>query len=673
MNSKEPVETHPTRPGSPGEQYLPGNIGSGEKYYSQTVRFSADNSVQQWWSPICLSSPSASTEYWSTNVSPLTVPKPRSSSMDVSGANYFSLFHENSTAHWYTMTRNHNSATWCERSTWFEPLPLEGCINRHSDSVCDSDFAEESGFPESIESIPDTPEELGDTLPQDEVDKNTREMTCGPKVEEHFWPMRYQIHSGKLHLYENAIQALIVYARKERQPAMHGRLSALSNELVSRRVGSSSSLTSFLDESRSVYERLWQIASEMQAKDLQRLKEAIWEDSLIIILVFYEILTSKADLQEIMKLRGSKAQFMLDLMQDAVRTHIDLVHLLRGGAPRLRGARRLFLNNAVDLGLLRNVDRASAQLDVRRLIVQLSAATDLIPTSLGIREIQSRSPFPLAGGNFGDIFKAQHQGEFVALKRLRLFQADSDEGRQIRQKFFREALIWKNLDHDYVLPFLGVDSETFPGFFCMVSPWMNKGALVSNKGGPCQSTIPVLLYEIAVGLQYLHSQDIVHGDLRGANILLDDQGHARLVDFGLAVFADGPLAPTNRGGSVRWMAPELLNPESCGFSTFRRTFASDIYAFACVCLELYTGKPPFSEIYEGAVMLKVIAGVRPQVPSVVPAWCQQLITKCWCHCPFERVGTGTIIETIVQSVRKRPRSPQEFGPPGRPVDKRVKL
>ncbi|KAJ7916171.1 kinase-like domain-containing protein, partial [Mycena leptocephala] len=219
------------------------------------------------------------------------------------------------------------------------------------------------------------------------------------------------------------------------------------------------------------------------------------------------------------------------------------------------------------------------------------------------------------------------------------------------QKFCREALIWKNLDHDYVLPFLGVDSETFPGFLCMVSPWMSRGSLVNNNVGPCQSSIPVLIYEIAVGLQYLHSQNIVHGDLRGANILLDDQGHARLADFGLTVFADGPLAPTNRGGSARWMAPELLDPKSCGLDVFKRTFASDIYSFACVCLELYTGEPPFSKIFsDGAVLLKVINGDRPECPSIVPVWCQQLIAKCWSHSPFKRPGTGTIIESIVTSV-----------------------
>jgi serine/threonine protein kinase len=71
-----------------------------------------------------------------------------------------------------------------------------------------------------------------------------------------------------------------------------------------------------------------------------------------------------------------------------------------------------------------------------------------------------------------------------------------------------------------------------------------------------------------------------------ANILLDDRGHALLADFGLAVITDSPLAATNRGGSLRWMAPELLHPESYGFKEFQRTFASDIYSFACVCLEV---------------------------------------------------------------------------------------
>ncbi|KAJ7791194.1 kinase-like domain-containing protein [Mycena olivaceomarginata] len=353
-----------------------------------------------------------------------------------------------------------------------------------------------------------------------------------------------------------------------------------------------------------------------------------------------------------MVLRGTKAQFVLDLMQDTIQTHTDLMDLRRGGVPRLRGARRTFLQNIIDSGLLQNVDRPSVQLDVRRLIVQLSEVSGLLPSSLAIRGVENVSPTPLAGGNFGDIFRGEYQGGIVALKRLRLFQTESEEGVRIRRKFCKEALIWKNLDHDYILPFIGVDSETFPGFLCMVSPWMDKGALVNNDGRLGNDSIPVLMHEIAVGLQYLHSENIVHGDLRGANILRDDQGHARLADFGLAVITDGPVALTNRGGSLRWMAPELLHPASCGYNAFQRTFASDIYSFGCVCLELYTGKPPFSEKFpsDGAVLFHVVSGGRPDWPSTMPAWCQKLVDQCLSHLSTNRPWTGTIIESIVRSV-----------------------
>ncbi|KAJ7078489.1 kinase-like domain-containing protein [Mycena epipterygia] len=644
---------HATREGSLGDYYLPGYLGSNEiDRHSHAVRILDDH--QQSWSPLCLSSPSASTEYWSNDTSPYTrlndlewpgedsVTGQRSQSVKTYDAPLFAPTYIPCAEPVEDLPNNAETSTWCEKLAWSEPPPLD-CNNLSTQDDCViHDLCSEH--------TPESPGEQVCTLSQEQVDRNIVEMTCGPRLEEEFWPIRYQIRHGKFHAYENAIHALIVHARKELQPSI---LSKLTSELASLRVGCGSSLTSFLDESRGHYERLCRIASEIGARDLQRFKEAIWEDNLLIILVFYEMLTSKADLDDIMQLRGNKAQFILDLMQDAIRTHIDFVYILRGGTPRMRGARRNFLNHILNLGFLRNVDRVSAQLDARRLIVKLSEVCDLLPSSLAIHGVEHRTVNPVFGGTFGDIFGAQYEGNFVALKRLRFFQTESVE---TRRRFCREALIWKNLDHHYVLPFLGVDSESFPGFLCMVSPWMGKGPIVKASGGPDKTSIPVLMYEIAMGLQYLHSQNIIHGDLRGANILLDDQGHVRLADFGLTVFADGPLAPTTRGGSTRWMAPELLDPNSCGLELFQRTFASDIYAFACVCLELYTGKPPFSEISsEGAVLLKVIRGERPECPPVVPEWCSQFIVKCWSHNPVNRPGTGNVIESIVKAVRKRPR------------------
>ncbi|KAJ7029798.1 kinase-like domain-containing protein, partial [Mycena alexandri] len=285
-----------------------------------------------------------------------------------------------------------------------------------------------------------------------------------------------------------------------------------------------------------------------------------------------------------------------------------------------------------------------------RLLIKLSTTCDLLPSSLIISGITGRSKDPVFGGNFGDIYRAEHEGRLVAIKRLRFFEADNAEQSQTRKEFFREALIWKNLAHEYILPFLGVDSETFPGFLCMVSPWMTKGPIVSKRAGkPAMHTVPRLAYEIAKGLQYLHSQDIVHGDLRAANILMDDTSHVRLADFGLTRFSHTENASTNRGGSTRWMAPELLHPPSCGLDIFERTPASDIYSFGCVVLELYTKQPPFSEISaEAAVMLQVIAGERPKCPVFMHEWARGLVSECWSHIPMNRPVIGAIIEAAVQ-------------------------
>ncbi|KAJ7242890.1 kinase-like domain-containing protein [Mycena rebaudengoi] len=336
----------------------------------------------------------------------------------------------------------------------------------------------------------------------------------------------------------------------------------------------------------------------------------------------------------------------------AIRSHMDWVHLYNGSIPRLRGRRQAFLENVRASRLLHHAGRNSAHLEARRLIVKISETTGLLPSSLMIKGVTQRSDEPVFGGSFGDIFHAKYQDNRVALKRLQIFKTENLE-KDVRQSFLREALIWKNLDHSYILPFIGIDSTSCPGYLCMVSPWMGKGPVIGHNGAPETKRIRTLMYEIAIGLQYLHSEEVVHGDLKAANILIDDENHVRLADFGLARFAHSPLAPTNRGGSTRWMAPELLHPESCGMKEFQRTFSSDIYSFACVCLELYTGKPPFSEIeIEVAVIFKVIKGERPGYPTTVPDWVVSLMRDAWAHNPLDRPSLVQIIESIVEGLRR---------------------
>ncbi|KAJ7318189.1 hypothetical protein DFH08DRAFT_401996 [Mycena albidolilacea] len=215
-----------------------------------------DSHAQQFWSPLCFSSPSASTEYWSTNASPANVFNPLDGVRDSDPpkeilATRPQLFFQPQ----WSFPHSDAFSGWRERVIWSAPSPLEGCyIPPWSESTFDDVTINEDVCSESIL---ETPKELVYSLTQDEVDKNMAEMTCGPKLEEHFWPIRYKIRSGKLTICENTINVLIVQARSEEPRQMHSQLSKLTGELASHRE-TSSSLTRFLDESRNMYKRLWQ-------------------------------------------------------------------------------------------------------------------------------------------------------------------------------------------------------------------------------------------------------------------------------------------------------------------------------------------------------------------------------------------------------------------------------
>ncbi|KAJ7202309.1 kinase-like domain-containing protein [Mycena pura] len=201
------------------------------------------------------------------------------------------------------------------------------------------------------------------------------------------------------------------------------------------------------------------------------------------------------------------------------------------------------------------------------------------------------------------------------------------------QGFCKEALIWEGLHHPFILPFLGLDSNTFPSSLCMVSPWMENGTVLAYLKDHGLRDVDRLLFETAEGLRYLHSMNIVHGDLRGNNILISNNFNVCLADFGLANIVSptettATASSSNHAGSTRWFAPELIHPTAFGCDRFVRTPASDIYAFGCVCYE--GGAPPFSDVTPDiSALLKVMNGERPGKPTNISDALWALVTTAW--------------------------------------------
>ncbi|KAJ7831407.1 kinase-like domain-containing protein [Mycena olivaceomarginata] len=268
--------------------------------------------------------------------------------------------------------------------------------------------------------------------------------------------------------------------------------------------------------------------------------------------------------------------------------------------------------------LLLEADRAQSFLDTvkdaRRLVVQLLAESDQLPSSLFITGVTDCDEQGTFGGGFRDVYRASYGDKTVALKRIRIFQENTNsESKRIR----------------LVNPLPRHSPE-------ISQPARARGrrqAATPGSGGP---RLPAFAEPSS--------------RRRGVNILVSDDLNACLADFGLTSIiaaSTTDTSSTNHAGSTRWLAPELLQPSGFGCDRFSRTPASDVYAFAC----LHTGRRPFSDVaLEGPVILKVIAGERPARPDTSMSddlWA--LVTAAWVQNFRDRPD----IETIIGSMRTK--------------------
>ncbi|KAF8339481.1 kinase-like domain-containing protein, partial [Amanita rubescens] len=277
----------------------------------------------------------------------------------------------------------------------------------------------------------------------------------------------------------------------------------------------------------------------------------------------------------------------------------------------------------------------------RRLMMKIIKTTPVMPRSLFVTGIKMKDNREyLGGGGFGHVFKGKLGGEAVALKLLFKTQNNID--------FCREALMWKSLKHKFVLPFLGIyETESATQFF-LVSPYMKNGTLSQWRKDIKPSVaeiqerrtlILVKIREVAQGIQYIHSEGVVHGDLRGDNILLDSNFHVQITDFGLTRHSETTITRT---GCLHYnfAAPELfgfIEGDAVGGSSdedeqmMARTQRSDIYAFGCLYYEIHYDVMPFEGLKEVQIMRLISHGDRPsrreEPPLSDAAW--ELIQSCW--------------------------------------------
>ncbi|KAF9256322.1 kinase-like protein [Marasmius fiardii PR-910] len=281
-------------------------------------------------------------------------------------------------------------------------------------------------------------------------------------------------------------------------------------------------------------------------------------------------------------------------------------------------------------------------------MLRLAKNSGLHPSCLTIKDVQKLGEEPITYGGFGVVWKGNigKSDVFVCLKIVKI-ETQSDQSEE-EKTFLREAILWRMMKHPNVLPFLGIYYDGNASRLCLISPWMERGNLRDFLKRTERKAVGhyTLVYDVAEGLSYLHSKDVVHGDLKGANILITPSGRASIGDFGLSRVTEllHLTASTPRSGTVRWSAPELLK----GAKT---TKESDIYAYGCVCYEIFTGQYPFPEYpLDGTVINFVLQGKHcarpPQSVSELHDFMWKIMETCWNKNSSDRPNIQHIIHEV---------------------------
>ncbi|PFH50794.1 hypothetical protein AMATHDRAFT_144238 [Amanita thiersii Skay4041] len=261
-------------------------------------------------------------------------------------------------------------------------------------------------------------------------------------------------------------------------------------------------------------------------------------------------------------------------------------------------------------------------------------------------------------GTYGRVYLAMNAntGEMMAVKQVELPQTPSDrnDSRQasVVQALKLECETLKELDHPNIVQYLGFEeTPSNLSIFLEYVPGGSVGSCLLKHGRFDENVTKSFTYQILDGLHYLHSQGILHRDLKADNILVEMSGICKISDFGISKRTDdiGGGAFTAMQGTVFWMAPEVINTQKKGYN-----FKVDIWSVGCVVLEMWAGKRPWTGEEMVAVMFKLYQSkLPPPVPDDVSLseLADDFRKRCFAINPEER---ATAVELMAHPYLKLP-------------------
>ncbi|XP_050886581.1 serine/threonine-protein kinase STY17 isoform X4 [Lathyrus oleraceus] len=244
----------------------------------------------------------------------------------------------------------------------------------------------------------------------------------------------------------------------------------------------------------------------------------------------------------------------------------------------------------------------------------------------------------MASGSVSDLYKGTYINQDVAIK---VFKNGSLNGNTQRE-FSQEIFILSKVQHKNVIKFIGACTK--PNFH-LVTEYMSGGNMYDFLHiQKSVLTLPSLLkvaIDVSQGVKYLHQNNIIHRDLKTANLLMDEKGQVvKVADFGVARLQDQSGIMTAETGTYRWMAPEVIQHKPYNHK-------ADVFSFGIILWELLTRKLPYEDLSPLQAAVGVVhKDLRPEIPRDAHPKLVELLHWCWHKDPSLRPEFSEVLKFL---------------------------
>ncbi|KAF5442461.1 hypothetical protein F2P56_035115 [Juglans regia] len=243
----------------------------------------------------------------------------------------------------------------------------------------------------------------------------------------------------------------------------------------------------------------------------------------------------------------------------------------------------------------------------------------------------------LGRGSFGSVYEGiSEDGILLAVKEVSLLDQGS-QGNESVSQLEQEIALLSQFEHENIVQYYGTAKDESKLYIFLE---LVKGSLLKlyESYSLRDSQVSPYTRQILHGLKYLHDRNVVHRDIKCANILVDASGSVKLADFGLAKATKFNDLLSCKGTPF-WMAPEVVNRRNQGYG-----LPADIWSLGCTVLEMLTRRIPYSDWEPMAALFKIGKGEPPPVPDSLSTDARDFILQCLQAKPDRRPTAARLLD-----------------------------